>query len=57
MRSLICSLADVELLEEKGIITTDLERGGNVLALLQVICKNVDIKNFYFGEPCKEVNA
>ncbi|KAJ9694946.1 hypothetical protein PVL29_010433 [Vitis rotundifolia] len=57
MRSLIRSLADVKLLEEKGIISSNSEGGGKILSLVNDICKNVDIKDFYFGELCKEVNA
>ncbi|KAJ9694931.1 hypothetical protein PVL29_010418 [Vitis rotundifolia] len=57
MKSLIRSLADVELLEEKGIISSKPVGGGRTLCLINDICKNVDIKDFYFGELCKEVNA
>ncbi|XP_010654348.2 uncharacterized protein LOC104880189 [Vitis vinifera] len=57
MRSLIRSLADVELLEEKGIISSNSVGGESILCLIDDICKNVDIKDFYFGELCKEVNA
>lgn len=57
MRSLIRSSVDAKLLQKKGIITSDLERSGNVLGLIQGICKNVVFsKNFYFDELCKDVN-
>ena len=57
MRSLIRSSADVQLLEEKGIITSDLEGSESVLGLINDNCKNVHIKHFYFRKLCKEVNA
>ena len=58
LKSLIRSSADVQLLQEKGIIISDLEKGGSVLALISSICKNIHVKHhFYFDGLCKEVNT
>ena len=57
INGLIHSSADIELLQRKGIIINNLGRGEEVLPLINSICKEVVLKDFYFSKLCEEVNA
>ncbi|KAK9292564.1 hypothetical protein L1049_020538 [Liquidambar formosana] len=57
VKSLIHSSLDVELLEKKGIIINELGGVEQVLNLFNNISREVALKDFYFGELCKDVNA
>ena len=56
MRSLIRSSVDVKLLQQKGIIISDLELGGSDWIAIDGVCKNVVFsERFFFNKLCTDV--